>query len=144
MSPEEILYHRYLTLCAEVGHPPVPFAGWLLLLEEVPWKFPMGFPLSKKPIDTGAAAYRKPKRPDAEVLADVLASRPRLFIGELRPDGSIVPVRREPEVRTEKTPLTARTCRGACQQYLPIERFSKQGRGYRAVCKKCDNARRRA
>ena len=74
MSPPEFLYHRYVTLCAEVNHRPVPFASWLLLLEEVPCRDPMGFPLSRKPIDTGAAAYRKPKRPDAEVLADVLAA----------------------------------------------------------------------
>jgi hypothetical protein len=142
VTPVELLYHKYLTLCAEVSHKPVPFAGWVLLLDEVPLTYPMGFPLSKRPLDVGMAARKKPRQPGKdEQLADV--HKLRLFIGELQPDGSVAPVRRQTESIAKETSLLARTCRGACQQFLPIDRFTKQGRGHRSVCRKCDNHRRR-
>jgi hypothetical protein len=47
-------------------------------------------------------------------------------------------VRREVGTTSENT---ARTCK-KCLEYLPISRFSKQGKSTRAVCKSCDSARR--
>lgn len=142
MSPAQILYHKYLTLAAEVNHPPVCFAEWLALCEWlVPVSSPRGFPIPWTPIDTGMATRRKPRRPgEDEQLVD--ARNSQLFVGELRLDGGVSPVRRQTLAISEKYPLNARVCRGPCKQFLPISRFSKQGKGHRSICKTCDNARR--
>jgi len=87
----------------------------------------------------GAWAKRKrPRRSDDAQRAGVLG----LFIGELRPDGSVVPVRHQELAREKRTLLTARVCR-ACLQFLPASQFSRHGnKTTRTTCKKCDNARR--
>jgi hypothetical protein len=144
VTPAEVMYHKYLTVVAEANCSPLPFIEWCDLCNYlVPVRFPMGFPLSSKPIDTGHAAFRKPRKPedDRQREADVRANR--LFVGELRPDGSVAPVRRPSAPIYGKSHLTARTCR-ACTEFLPAERFSKQGKGRRSICKACDNKRRRS
>ena len=53
-------------------------------------------------------------------------------------------VRRQttPISRRDLSPLTARTC-NKCRSVRPIQCFARQGKGHRAVCKECDNQRRR-
>jgi hypothetical protein len=88
------------------------------------------------------ARHIRPYRPDDTLRAD--CHKAGLFVGELRPDGSVNIVRHQPGACSGGGhKLLFRVCR-ACGEFLPITRYSKQGKSIRAVCKVCDNARRRS
>jgi hypothetical protein len=184
------LYDKYLTLCAEVDHRPLPLIEWLALFDYLlPEKFLFR---ANGPFPRGG---RNPERDTntERAYAD------KLKIGTLRsgksspephsvnkcPHGvhisagdlvssyctacmapSIGPTKRgrwqgrmwdsivggeqfelespnkgvRREVGTTSV-STARTCK-KCLEYLSASRFAKQDKSIRAVCKKCDNARR--
>ena len=126
MTPAEVLYHKYLTVVAEANHSPLPFIQWCDLGYLVPVRYPMGFPLGRKPIDTGSASRRKPRiTKQAELEADVRAEG--WTVRRISPIG-------------EKSLFLCR----ACTSYLPDAQFSKQGKYRRSICKACDNKRRRS
>ena len=136
----EHLFHRYLTLCADVGRKALPFIEWSALCEYlVPVTNPPGFPIPKKSIDTDVALRHKPRRTDDAIIADIRENHFR--IGELQTNGGLQGVRRRTRPNSEKGILLARVCR-ACRQFLPLARYSRQGKGHRAICKPCDGARR--
>lgn len=84
--------------------------------------------------------HKRAHRSGDILLADV--KRSGLFIGELRPDGSVCPPRHRETLAPSRGGLLFRLCR-LCRAYLPVLRFYSNGLTTRAICKSCERDIRR-
>src|SRR5215470_3661199 len=131
MTDSAAAYLRYMHFCCAAGIVPWTLQQWAMMTPQsvdVHW-YKWAEYISKSrhltintkltqaavAIDSDGAwtARKRPHRSDDAQRAGVLG----LFIGELRPDGSIAPVRHKDEAIVKRT-LTTRVCRGTCQQFL--------------------------
>jgi hypothetical protein len=140
MNTPRLLYDKYLTLCAEVDHRPLPLIEWLTLFDYL---------LPDKFLFRANGPFPRTGRNTERDTNTARAKADKLRIGRLTKRGGVDPepfvvqsenagVRREVGSTSRNT---ARTCK-KCREYLPATRFAKQGKSTRAICKQCDNSRR--
>jgi hypothetical protein len=129
------IYAHYVAFCTDLGIDPALFTQWLFLTDSL-------LPLPRVvPRHDGGSEHRAPNSATKSATREAIDAG--LFVGELRPDGSVGTVRPQTApIGIGKSVLTARTCR-ACGEYLPSGQFSKKRKSIRATCKRCDNESRR-